>query len=553
VAQAHVLSAGVRGGQALARVAAGLLFALPLAAAVPLALHEAADAGAWRALASDPQTLPAAWLALSSAVLGTAIAAALALWLTTALHGSPAWQRLSAALAPMLALPHAAFAIGLAWLVAPTGAIARALAALLGWQAPPPWQSVNDPWALGLTAVLVFKELPFILWNMAALLARPEVAADIERQVAVARTMGYDRRSWWWRVGWPQWSPRLAWPLLAVLAYALTVVDLGLIIGPGSPPTLAVLAYADLQAGSPARNARGAAATVLLALLLACTVAAVAVAWRVGAATWRRAATRGRRPAPARHGSAGAGWAAPALQVVYALVGVTLLVLSVAGVWTFPAAWPQSLTLEAWRQVHAAADSVGFTAALAASASLAALVLTVAWLEATPPRWDRRASVLVLAPLVLPPLLLMAGLYQGALYLRLDGSWLGLAWVHTLVVLPYSFITLQPAWRSFDPRYEPVALALGRRRWAFWWRVKWPLLAAPLAASAAVGFAVSVAQFLATQFLGAGRHATVTTEAVTLASGGQRTLAAAFALLQALLPLAGFAAAAWVRRRTMHR
>jgi putative thiamine transport system permease protein len=117
------------------------------------------------------------------------------------------------------------------------------------------------------------------------------------------------------------------------------------------------------------------------------------------------------------------------------------------------------------------------------------------------------------------------------------------------MALPYVFTALAPAWRSFDGRYESTALALGRRRIAFWWRVKWPLLAAPLASALAIGFAVSVAQYLATQFIGAGRHATVTTEAVALASGGQRTLAAAFALLQALLPAAGFLLAAVVGRR----
>lgn len=116
------------------------------------------------------------------------------------------------------------------------------------------------------------------------------------------------------------------------------------------------------------------------------------------------------------------------------------------------------------------------------------------------------------------------------------------------MTLPYVFVALAPAWRSFDRRYEFTALALGRSRAAFWWRVKAPLLAAPLAAALAVGFAVSVAQYLPTQFIGAGRFASVTTEAVTLASGGQRHAAAAFAVLQALLPLLGFGAAAWVGR-----
>jgi putative thiamine transport system permease protein len=217
--------------------------------------------------------------------------------------------------------------------------------------------------------------------------------------------------------------------------------------------------------------------------------------------------------------------------------------LSIAGPWPFPQALPQAFSGAGWQQVVASLGTLGFTAALAAGATAAALALTAAWLEATPAHWDRRVAVFVLAPLVLPPLLLMAGLYHGALHLGLDGHVAGLLWGHALVVLPYAFIVLQPAWRDLDPRWRHTALALGRSRWAFRWQVQRPLLAAPLAAAAAVGFAVSVGQFLATQMLGAGRHPTVATEAVTLASGGDRRMAAAYALLQALLPMLAFAAA----------
>ena len=79
------------------------------------------------------------------------------------------------------------------------------------------------------------------------------------------------------------------------------------------------------------------------------------------------------------------------------------------------------------------------------------------------------------------------------------------------------------------------------------------MLAAPLAAAFAVAFAVSVTQYLSTQFVGAGRHATLTTEALTLASGGQRGPVAAFALLQACLPALVFGAAWWIGRRQARR
>jgi putative thiamine transport system permease protein len=522
---------------------------LPIAIALPLALWQGASPAAWLSIAADPQLPRALLLSLATALVSTALALALTLWLVTQLQGTRAWAALARALGPLLALPHAAFAIGLALLVMPAGVIARLLAAPLGWTSPPDWPTVNDPWGVGLVLVLVAKETPFLLWNVVALLARPELAQALRGWLASGRTLGYGDAALWWRVLWPLLLPRLAWPLLAVLAYGLTVVDLALIVGPASPPTLAMLAWQALQDGDPARNAEGAAQAVALAAVLALLVGLAAALARPLRRAWHAWACNGQRLATWPVARRAARATAVALLALYAAVALLLALSSFTGVWTFPALMPQSWTAAAWTQVLAGLDTIALSAALGAFAALAALALVLLWFEATPPAWDRRMMPLVLAPLVVPPLLLMVGLYGLALPLRLDGTVVGLAWVHTLMALPYVFVALAPAWRSFDVRYEHTALALGRSRLAFWWRIKLPMLAAPVAAALAVGFAVSVAQYLPTQFIGAGRQATVTTEAVTLAAGGQRHTAAAFAALQALLPLLGFALAATVARR----
>jgi putative thiamine transport system permease protein len=142
----------------------------------------------------------------------------------------------------------------------------------------------------------------------------------------------------------------------------------------------------------------------------------------------------------------------------------------------------------------------------------------------------------------------VVGLHRLALDLGLTGQALGLLLAHWLSVLPYTLITLSPAYLGFDPRYAQASSALGKSRWVFLLRVKWPLLRQSLWSAAAVGFAVSVAQFLPTLYVGEGRFVTVTTEAVNLSSGGQRSLVAAFAWLQWLLPAAMFALAAWAGR-----
>ena len=103
-------------------------------------------------------------------------------------------------------------------------------------------------------------------------------------------------------------------------------------------------------------------------------------------------------------------------------------------------------------------------------------------------------------------------------------------------------------WRAFDARYARTAASLGASRWRLFWRIKLPILLKPTLIACAVAFAVSVGQYLPTQFAGSGRVATLTTEAVTLASGQDRRVSAVWALLQAALPLLAYALAAALPR-----
>jgi putative thiamine transport system permease protein len=520
-------------------------FGVPLVAALWLGAAEAVDAEAWQQLFADSQFLPAAALSLWTGSAATLLALALTLAIVPRLHGTPAWQRLQAGLGAALAVPHAAFAIGLALLLMPSGGIARVLAWFTGWQSPPDVATVQDPAGLALIAALVLKEVPFLLWNVAAQLQRVGQGAELGRQLQLAATMGYDRRTAWTRLLWPQLLPRLALPLLAVFAYGLTVVDMALVLGPTRPPTLAVLAWQWLLDADPAMNRQGAAAALWLSGCVALLAALAAMALRAGRAALLRRWTRGDRPAAAR--VARSAW--PRVFVaVYAAAVAMLLFVSLAGVWTFPDRLPAQWSLDAWRTALGSGATLALTGVLALSSAAAGLVLAVAWMETTPAGWDRAAAPAVFAPMLVPGLLLVAGLYQLTLHLGWDGRFGGVWLAHVLYVAPYVLVALAPAYRGFDRRYEQTGLALGRRRAAVLWHVKWPMLRAPLAAAFAVGFAVSVTQYLSTQFVGAGRHATVTTEALTLASGGQRGLGAAFGLLQALLPAIVFvAAAAWGR------
>jgi putative thiamine transport system permease protein len=231
---------------------------------------------------------------------------------------------------------------------------------------------------------------------------------------------------------------------------------------------------------------------------------------------------------------------------LYVVIMLILAISSLSGVWRFPTVFPQTYTFAAWDSVWQSSATVWTTLSLAAFSSSLVIVWCVAWLELAPPAWDAALRKLLYLPLLIPSVLWVIGLHRMSLSLGVDGQWLGLLVAHMLAVLPYVFIALAPAYLGFDTRYGQVSASLGRSRIAFLLQVKWPLLRASLASAFAVGFAVSVAQYLPTLFIGAGRYQTVTTEAVTLSSGGQRSLTAAYAWLQFILPLLCFALAAWL-------
>ena len=96
-------------------------------------------------------------------------------------------------ISPLLSVPHAAAAFGLAFLIAPSGMIARMLSPeLTGWERPPDLLIVNDPMGLAMIAGLIVKEIPFLL--LITLAALPQV--DLARSRAargLARLRPYRR------------------------------------------------------------------------------------------------------------------------------------------------------------------------------------------------------------------------------------------------------------------------------------------------------------------------------------------------------------------------
>lgn len=487
---------------------------------------------------SVPHVIAQAALSVAIGTVSTVAAAAFALWLAVSLPN----QRHSSLLGSYLAVPHLAFAVGLAFLIMPAGLLPR-----LFFETPPQWATVQDPHGIALTAALILKEVPFLLWLMHAMLKREDFSKALEAQKRVSLSLGHGNRSTAWRITAPQLLSQLAWPLVIVWVYGCTVVDMALIIGPAQPSPLQISIWHDLNNADPAIESRGLAGVVVLTAVLAALVLVAAAAWRSTRTVRRAWLVRG--PDAQASGSGIAPIAQALLGLVYAMVVLVLLMLSFTQRWPFPSLLPEAMSSTAWLNLLSDRAPVLNSLWLAASTAAVSLLLAVLWFECCAARWDKALGAAAVAALTLPAIALAAGQYRFMLRLGLNGTAAGV-WLAQLVpVFAYVFLTLVGPYRAFDQRYRSAAHSLGRSNWPFLTRVKWPLLKGPLASAAAIACAVSLAQYVSVQLVGAGNLATLTTEAVTLASGGNRAVLAAYALALTAFTGAGFGLSAWIGAR----
>ena len=446
-----------------------------------------------------------------------------------------------AILVPILAAPHAAIAIGLAFLLAPSGWLARLFSPwLTAWDLPPNLASVQDLWGLSLTLGLIIKELPF-LW-LVSLVALKQI--DVSRQLNLTQSMGYSHTTAWCKIIVPQLYPLIRLPVFVVLVYALSTVDMAQLLGPNNPPTLALATMRWYNDTNVQLLLPASAASVLLGVLIAASVLLWEVVVRAVMFNSKVMIRSGDRTGKY---SLFTGVLTTALPITVMLGLLSLLVLALWSItwrWSFPDALPTSWSYNYWLQLITHVPlALQHSLIVALISSGLALTLAIAWLEVQDRFGGHFYKItlwFIYLPLLVPQIAFLYGLKVGFLRLGLNGSMMTVIWAHLLFVFPYTMLSLVDSWRALDKRYVQVATSLGRSSWSCFWRIKLSLLLRPLLLAWAIGIAVSISQYLPTLMIGAGRVESLTIEAVSLASGADRRLVGVYGLLQALVPLLAY-------------
>jgi putative thiamine transport system permease protein len=495
-------------------------------------------------LAAQPHLLRSSLISFATAIVATGISLVIVMLFTAGYAGTRMFSRIQHLVSPLLAVPHAAAAFGLAFLVAPSGLAMRLVSpGLTGYASPPDWLVPQDPLGLTMTAGLIVKEMPFLF--LVTLAALPQVPLLQARHLSAS--LGYGRIRGFLISVWPLLYRQIRLPVFAVLAYASSVVDVAMILGPSLPAPLAVR-ITEWMADSDLRMRFLASAGALLQLAL--TVAAM-VTWvaleQIGSVLLRRMSGSGIRKPDDRLLRRSA-CAAMALAAAIVFLGLFVLFLwSIAGLWPFPSLLPDNITLQPWmRALPQAGDAIATTVSLASSSAAIALLFSIGLLWQGGVRDSRAFSSLLYLPLIVPQLCFVFGLQILSVALGFDASFALLLFVHLIFVLPYVTLSLSQPWQALDQRYETLAAGLGKSPLQVLLHVRLPLLTRACLTAFAVGFAVSAGLYLPTLLIGAGRIVTITTEAVALSSGGDRRTIGVYALLQTLVPFGGFLIASLV-------
>jgi len=207
---------------------------------------------------------------------------------------------------------------------------------------------------------------------------------------------------------------------------------------------------------------------------------------------------------------------------LYSVVAVALLSLPIVVV--FPIAFtnspflsfpPQGFSLRwfeafifspVWQASFLRSFGVAIVTALASTALGigAALALT-----RLPPRWTKPVFAFLLAPLIVPRIVVAVGLFYLFSRMGLVGTDLGLTIGHTVLAIPYVVVTMAAALKRFDWRLDDAARILGASAFARLRTIQLPMMIGSVAAALQMAFIISFDELTIAIFVSGGMKNTL--------------------------------------------
>jgi len=441
------------------------------------------------------------------------------------------WQQLEQRLAPLLSLPHLAVALGLVYLFGVGGLLWNALGDVFNTTIFA-WFGIPRKSIFTVILAISIKEVPFFLLVFSAIGRQ----LPIKEWLLQGRALGHSAAVSWWVLVLPSMLKQSRLALLAAMAYSLSVLDISLLVGPNIPSLYAVVLYTWQTGFSASDQSQAFLGNLLLLLMLGFLVAAIYAHEWFAVKRLKSAAINAKSLLVARVNSVFISWLL-FFSVLSLAILFTFLLWSLGGGKQVAAELSFTLWQEEWFFMQGPLLNSLLIGVISGIAGLAIAILA---LELQHQQKRFLPDYIWLMAILLPQLSMVYGWQLG--HTQISGSY-HISWViisHLPFTFAYSYLVLRGPFQSVDKHYELVAASLGYSYWQRWWKIRFNLLRPALLSALAIAFSVSVAQYIPTLMIGAGRIATITTEAVAIASGNEQGITATYMLMQASLPFVVF-------------
>ena len=454
-------------------------------------------------------------------------------------------------ISPLIALPHITMAIGLIFLLSPSGLFLRSVSPwLTGFDRPPNTYIFPDEYGFLLILGLMLKEIPFLV--LVSLSALREFSST--KFFDLGKSFQHSSFSTWFILIFPIIYKKIRLVVFIIIAFSSSVVDMSLLLAPSTPSTLSVrilqiFQSSDMDSFFIASNLSLIQLFIIIILLIVWIFFEKIIKLKFFYIFFIKITS----------------FKSEFLKITILCFSVILFLLSFMGIicsilwgfsenWYFPNFFPNDLNIENFLNFYYQNKSlILISIFIPLMVSLLSISLIILWVELldylnitkTQFEW------IIFTPLFIPQISFLIGMQSFIVFINFNSFLIPLIFVQLFYVIPYCFIILAPALREVKPDYIKVASSLGKNRIDRLFKIKIPLVLPSLLTSFAIGMIVSFSLYVPVYFIGAGRVTTLTVEALNLALSGSKQDLGIATFFQIIFPVLLLLTIALINKKTI--
>ena len=454
-------------------------------------------------------------------------------------------------ISPLIALPHITMAIGLIFILSPSGLFLRFVSPwLTGFDRPPNTYIFPDEYGFLLILGLMLKEIPFLV--LVSLSALREFSST--KFFDLGKSFQHSIFSTWFILIFPIIYKKIRLVIFIIIAFSSSVVDMSLLLAPSTPSTLSVRILQTFQS-SDIDSFFIASNLSLIQLLIIMILLAV---WIVFEKIIKLKCFFNFFIKITSFKSEFLKFAILFFNIILFLLSFTGIICSIlwgfSENWYFPNFFPNDLNIDGFLSFYYQNRSlILISIFIPLIVSLLSISLTIIWVELLDYLKIQKNQFewIIFTPLFIPQISFLIGIQSFIILFNYNSFLIPLIFVQLFYVIPYCFIILAPALREVKLDYIKVASSLGKNRIDRLFNIKIPLVLPSLLTSFAIGMIVSFALYVPVYFIGAGRVTTLTVEALNLAMSGSKQDLGIATFFQILFPTLLLFTIAFINRKTI--